>query len=103
MAVVTFSDLESAPVAKFLNLDPGPKNFQIWESESCSDSGCHRCNRNSPIPKKCHICKLHRLLLLKMKSDSGSRSIFSQIFYYGAGSENKTQDPPGVDSGTPDP
>jgi len=49
------------------------------------------------------MCKLRRLLLLlKMKSDSGSG--FSQIFDLGsgAGSERKTQDPAGIDSGTPD-
>jgi len=70
MAVVTFSDPESTPVPKCLNPDPGPKTFQLCESESCSDSGYHRCNRNSAmfILKKCHIWKPHRLLLLKMKS-----------------------------------
>ena len=50
------------------------------------------------------MCKLRRLLLLlKMKSDSGSG--FLQIFDLGsgAGSERKTQDPAGIDSGTPDP
>jgi len=26
-------------------LNPGPKYFQIWESDSCSDFGHHRCNR----------------------------------------------------------
>jgi len=67
---------------------------KIFKSDSCSDSGCHRCNRNSAI---------HRLLLLKMKSDSGSRSGFSQIFDSGSRSERKTQDPAGVDSGIPDP
>jgi len=49
--------------------------------------------------KKCHIRKPHRLLLLKMKSDSESRSGVSQIFNFGAGSGRKTQDPAGVDSG----
>ena len=29
--------------------DPGPKIFQIWESDSYSDSGNHRCNRNSAM------------------------------------------------------
>jgi len=40
-------------------------------------------------------------LLLKLKSDSGS--VFSQIFDSGSGSEGKTQNPAGVDSGTSDP
>jgi len=35
-----------------------------------------------------------------MKSDTESRSGFSQITESGAGSESKTQDPPGVDSGS---
>ena len=28
---------------------PSPKNFQIFESDSCSDSGYHRRNRHSAI------------------------------------------------------
>ena len=40
-------------------------------------------------------------LLLKMKSDCRSRSVISQKFdWSGAGSERKTQDPAGVDSGS---
>jgi len=40
-----------------------------------------------------------------MTSDSGSASGFSQIFDPGSdsGSERKTQNPSGIDSGTPDP
>jgi len=78
---------------------------QSWESFSCSDFGYnHRSNRNLPmfLPKKWP----DRLLLLpKLKSDSGSRSGFSQIFdsESQSGSERKTQNPAGVDSGTPDP
>jgi len=49
MAGVTFSDSDSAPVPKFLNPDPGPKIFQIWESDSYSDSGYHRRIRNSAM------------------------------------------------------
>jgi len=64
---VSFSD--SAPVPKFLN--PGPSIFQIWESDSCSESGYnHQSNLNLPIflLKKWQ----HRLLLLpKLKNDSG--------------------------------
>jgi len=46
----------------------------------------------------------HRLLLLpKLKSDFGSGSGFSQIFDSGSGSEQKPQNPAGVDSGSPDP
>jgi len=44
--------------------------------------------------------KTRRLLLLEMKTDSGS--CFSQIFDSGAGSKRKTQDPAEVDSDTPD-
>jgi len=105
VAGVTFSDSDSAPVPKCLN--PGPDRglaiLQIWESDSCSDSGYnHRSNRNLPIclPKKWP----HRLLLLpKWKSDSGSRSGFSQIFDSGSGSERKTQNLSRVDSGNQDP
>jgi len=53
--------------------------------------------------KKCHIGKPHRLLLLKMKRDSGTTSGFSQIFDSGGRSVRKTQDAAGVDSGTQDP
>jgi len=36
--------------SKFLNPDPGPAIFQIWETDSCSDSGySHRSNRNLPM------------------------------------------------------
>ena len=102
MVRVTFSDSDFAPVPKFLN--PGPAILQIWESDSCSDSGYnHRSNRSLPmfLPKKW----LHRLLLLpKWKSESGSGSGFSQIFDSGSGSgsERKTQNPAGVDSVNPD-
>jgi len=96
VAVVTFSDFDSAPVPKLLNLDAGPslQNFQIWESHSCSDSGFHRCNRNLAmlLLMVCCIWKTGRFLLLKMKSDSGSRSSFSRIFDFGSGSERKKQD-----------
>jgi len=46
-AGVTFSDFDSAPVPKFLI--PAPKMFQIWESDSCLNTGNHRCNRNSAM------------------------------------------------------
>ena len=79
------------------------RTFRSWwiaHSMQRQRSGCNRCNQNSAmfILKKYHIWKPHRLLLLKMKSDSGSTSCFSQIFDSGTGSEIKTQDPPGVDS-----
>ena len=107
VAGVTFSDSDSAPVTKFFNPGPhpGPAIFEIWESDSCSDSGYnHRFNRNLPmfLLKKWR----HRLLLLpKLKRDSSSGSGLSQIFYFcpGSGSERKTQNAAGVDSGTPDP
>jgi len=96
---VIFSDFDSSPVPKFLN--PGPAILQICKTDSCSDSGYnHRSNRNLPmfLLKK----RPHRLLLLpKRKSGSGSGSGFSQIF--DSGSERKTRNPVGVDSGTPDP
>jgi len=47
VAGVTFSD--SASVSKFLNPDLGPTFFQIWESDSCSNSGNNRCNQNSEM------------------------------------------------------
>jgi len=39
---------------------------------------------------------------VKFKSDSRSGSGFSQIFDSGSGSDGKTQNPAGVDSGSPD-
>jgi len=81
VAGVTFSDSDSAPVPKFLNPGPdsGPAILQIWESDSCSDSGYnHPANFNLAmfLPKK----SPHKFLLLpKWKSDSGSESGFSQI------------------------
>jgi len=46
VAGVTFSD--SPPVPKLWN--PGPAIFQIWESDSCSDSGYnHQSNLNLPM------------------------------------------------------
>ena len=47
MVRVTFPDY--APVLNFLNPDPGQQVFQIWESDSCSNSGNHWRNRNSAI------------------------------------------------------
>jgi len=103
---VPINPLSLSPVPKFWNPEPAPspKNFQIWESDSCSDFGYHRCNRNSAmfLPNKCHIWKSHRLLLLKMENCYRSRSGFLHFFYSGAGSERKTQDPAGFDSSTPD-
>jgi len=105
VAGVTFSDSDSTPVPKFLNPgpDPGPEIFLILESESCSESDYnHRSNRNLPrfLLKICP----HRLLLLpRLKSDSGPGPFFSKIFDSLSGSERKTQNPAGVDSGTPDP
>ena len=45
---VTFLDSDSAPVLKFFNPDTGPEISRIWESDSCSDSGCCRSKRNLP-------------------------------------------------------
>jgi len=74
VAGVTFSDSNSVPVSKFWN--PGPVMFQIWEFDSCSDSGYnHQSNLNLPMFS---LTKWpHRLLLLpKLKSNSGSRPVF---------------------------
>jgi len=101
VAGVTFSDCDSAPVPKFLNPCPDPVIFQIWESDSCSDSGySHQSKRNSLV----FLLKKwpHRFLPLpKWKSDSGSGSGFSKIFDSGSGPERKTHNPSGVDSRTP--
>jgi len=105
VAGVTFSDSDSAPVAKFLNPGPDPAILQIWESDSCSDSGYnHPSNRNLPmfLPKQWP----HGLLLLpKWKKWRQIRVRFSQIFDSGSGSgsEIKTQKPTAVDSSNPDP
>ena len=69
LAGVTFSDSDSAPVTKFLNPDSGPLLFQIWESDSCSDSGYnHRSKCNLPIFL---LEKWPHRLLLQRWSDSG--------------------------------
>ena len=98
---VTFLDSDFAPVPKLPNVDPGMEIFQIWESDSCSDSGYYRSNRNLPLFL---LKKWPRILLLlqKLKSDSGSGYVF---FYFcsGSASGRKTQNLAGVDSGTPDP
>jgi len=62
VAGVTFSDSDSAFVPKFLN--PGPAILQIWESDSCSDSGCNRFFTKFWLPIRCqakfltshHVC-----------------------------------------------
>ena len=96
VARVTFSDSNSASLPKVLNPgpDPAPAIFQIWESDTCSDSGYnHRSNRNLPmfLLKK----RPRRLQLLqKLKSDSGS--VFSQNFdsVSGSGPKEKRRIPP---------
>jgi len=104
VAGITFSDSGSAHVPKVLNPgpDPAPAIFQIWASDSCSDSGYNYwSNRNLHmfLLKK----RPYRLLLLpKRKIDPGSGSGFSQIFDSGSGSKRKSQNPAGFDSGTPD-
>jgi len=105
VAGVSFYGSDSASVPKFLN--PGPDSglalLQIWKSDSCSDSVCnHWSNHN--LPMFLLMKWPHRLLLLpKWKSDSRSVSGFSQIFDSGSGSNGKTKNPAGVDSGNPDP
>jgi len=75
VAGVTYSD--SAPVPKFLN--PGPEIFQISKSDSCSDSSCHRSNRNLPM-FLLEMTTQTPAILPKLKSDFGSGSGFSQNF-----------------------
>ena len=98
VAGVIFSYSDSAPVPKFLN--PGPEIFQICESDSCSNSSCnHRSNRILPmfLLKKWQ----HRLLLLpKLKVTPDTGPVFPKLLTPGP---KKTQNPTGVDSGTPDP
>ena len=76
------------------------QSAQLW---CCSDSGYNfQSNLNFPM----FLLKKwpHRfLLLLKLKSDSGSGSVFSQIFDSGSGSKWKTQNPAGGDAGYSDP
>jgi len=55
-------------------LNPGPATFQIWESDSCSESGYYQPNRNLPmfVLRNDHA----RLLLLpKLKSNTGPGSV----------------------------
>jgi len=103
VARVTFSDSDSVLVPKFFN--PVPAILQIWESDSCSDSGYN--NRCKPFTQFTHVLRKklpYTLLLLpKLKSTTGSRFGFSQIFDPDSGSERKRQNPAGVDCGTPEP
>jgi len=95
VAGVSFSDSESAPVPKFWNpgQDPRPAIFQIWESDSCSDSGYnHQSNLNLPMfllkewPQRL-------LLLLKMKSGSGP--VFPKFLLPNPGPKEKRRILPG--------
>ena len=102
LAGITFSVSDSAPVHKFFNPDPDPAPaiLQIWESDYSTNSVySHRSNYNLPMfsSKKWP----YRLLLLKWKSNSGP--VFTKFWLQIRGSEGKTQNPAGVDSGTPDP
>ena len=70
-------------------ISQGPAILQIWESNTCSDSGYnHRSNRNFPmfLPKKWP----HRLLLLpKRKIDSGPGPVFHKFFTPDPGPKEK--------------
>ena len=101
LAIVTFSDPDSSPVPKFLNLGPGQKLFQIWESDCSSDSSNRRCNRKSAmfLLKQWRLYKPCRLLLLP-KINNNFESGFSRIF--DSGSQN-TPNPVEFDPGNPDP
>ena len=98
VAGVIFSDSDSAPVPNIFN--PGPAILQIWESGSCSDSGCnHRSNRNFSM-----------FYLRNDRTDSRNcrngkvTPVPGSVFHkFWSGSERKTQNPAGVDSGAPDP
>ena len=100
VARVTFSDSDSAPVPKFLN--PGPAIFQIWESDSCSDSGYnHQSNLNLPMfkmttqtPASAEIEKWLRIRV---------RLFPNFLLRVWIRFEGKTQNPTGVNSGCPDP
>ena len=105
VAGATFSDSDSTPVPKFLNPGPGPDPapaiFQIWKSDYCTDSGYnHPSNRkfahvfpNEMTTQTPATAEIEKWLRIRVR--------FSQIFDFG--SEKKTQNPAGVDSGTPDP
>jgi len=81
LAGVTFSDSESC--SKIIESVLDSNFFLIWDTDSCSASGNHRCNRNSAtfVIKQWHLQKPHRLLPLpKIKSDPGSGSGFFTNF-----------------------
>ena len=88
------------------NPDSAQIFFQIWESDSCSDSGNHRCSRKSAVfvLKQWYLQRPRRFLLVpKIKTDSGCG--FSQIFYSSSGSDfkKKKQNLARVDSSTSEP
>ena len=92
---VTFSDSDSAPVSKFLN--PGPAIFQIWESDSCPDSGYnHQSNLNLPMfllkkwPHTPAAAEIEKLLRVR----------FFPNFRLRIRVQKKTQNPAGLDSGS---
>jgi len=96
-----FFRLRLRSCSKMFDSGSGLAILQIWESDSCSDSGYnHRSSRNLPMflltKWPCRV-----LLLPKLKIDSGSGSGFSQIF--DSGFERKTQNSAVVDSGNPYP
>jgi len=95
---VNFSDSYFTSVWIFLI--PDPEIFQISESDSCSDSSFHLSNRKFPMFL---LEKWPRSLVLLSKLKIDSEYVFSQVFDSRSGSERKTQNPFGVDSGTPDP
>jgi len=98
VAGVTFSDSDSAPVPKFFN--PGPAILQIWESNSCSDSGYnHPSNHYLPITtaQTPATAELEKWLRIRVR-------FFTNFWLWvRTRSERKTQNAGGVDSGTPGP
>jgi len=83
VARATFSNSYSAPVPKFLN--PGPKNLQNWESDSCSESGNIRCRQNWAML----VLRIgHRATQAPAAAESDRGSGFSLVFV--SGSERKT-------------
>ena len=86
--------------SNILNSDPGPKNLQIWESDTCSiqPKSSNVFTYEMPFVKNTQTPAAQ-----KIKTDYESRPNFSHNFDSGSRSERKTQDPAGVDSGTQDP
>ena len=93
MTVIPFSDNNSLPVPKIFKFE---NPIPVETSATIDATESQQCFYLKAIHEN------HGLLLLKMKSDSGSGSVFSKIFCSGsgAGSERKTKGAAGIDSGS---